>query len=113
MKINIKLLNIIIDNIERYIITKISFNNFGKMHQNELINIQNKILNKYNQLIDLNIICSIRSTSMKESIIKHHHRLLKYSTYIYNEYKSTNILELSSKLKLSPMTIIRFVFDKL
>ncbi len=113
MKISIKLLNIIADDIEKYIITKITFNNFGKLHNDELINIHQKIFNKFNQSIDLNIICSVRSTYMKESIIKHHHRLLKYSTYIYNEYKTQNILKLSSKLNLSPMTIIRFVFNKL
>ena len=113
MKINIKLLNIISDNVEKYIITKISFNNFGIIKENELINIQQKVLTKFNQLIDQNIIASIRSAYMKEFIIKHHHRLNKYSSYILDNYKSTDILELSSKLSLSPMTIIRFVFDKI
>jgi len=113
IKINKKLLNIISDNIEKYIITKIAFNNFGKLSEDELIIIQNKVLNKFNILIDLNIITSIRSSYIKESIIKHHHRLLKYSSFILDKYKSTNILELSHKLSLSPITIIKFVFEKL
>jgi hypothetical protein len=49
-------------------------------------NIQNKVFNRFNQLIDLNIIASIRSAYMKESIIKYHHRLNKYSIYILNNY---------------------------
>jgi hypothetical protein len=112
MKINIKLLNIVSDSIENYIISKILYNNFGKISDDELTNIQQKVFNKFNQLINLHIIASIKSAYMKESIIKHHHRLNKYSVDILNNYKSTNILELSSKFNLSPMTIIRFIFDK-
>jgi hypothetical protein len=112
MNINIKLLNIIPDNIEKYVVSKILFNNFGKILDSDLIIIQKKILKRYNKSINKHIIGSIKSTYMKESIMKHHHRLFKYSNYILNNYKLNNILILSKKFNLSPMTIIRFVLEK-
>ena len=112
MNINIKLLNILSDNIEQYIISIISLSSFGAITDKELIKIQNKVLIKYNITINLQIIASIISTYKKDYIIKHYYRLSKYQKYILDNYKSKGIIYLVYKIKLSPMTILRFIFSK-
>ena len=111
MKITIRLLNVLPDHIEKYIISKMQFNSFGKTSKKELIKIHHNIYNKFNKKVNLQIINSIKSTFMKESIIKHHHRLEKYSKYILDNYHNNQLLELSTKFNLSPMTLIRYIFE--
>jgi len=111
MKLTVKLINILPDQIEKYIIKKLPLNSFGITHNSELIKIQQQINNKFGKNINLNIISSIKSTYMKESIIKHHHRLEKYSKYIIDNYHNMSILALCSKLNLSPMTLLRFILE--
>lgn len=48
MKLNIKNINIIQDDIEKYILIKIT-KTFGQILDNELINIQSKVYNKFNK----------------------------------------------------------------
>jgi hypothetical protein len=50
---------------------------------------------------------------MKNFIIKNHYNLDKNSKLILQDYSKEGILKLSEKYNLSPMTIIRFIFDQL
>jgi hypothetical protein len=115
-KININIKNIIPDKIEQFIITKINKKPpscYGKITDNELNQINKYILNSYNINLNLHIIASIKSSYMKNFIIKNHYNLDKNSKLILQDYSKEGILKLSEKYNLSPMTIIRFIFDKL
>ncbi len=112
MKIKIKLKNIVPDYIEKYVCTKIRLDSFGTTPESELLKIQQSINNKFNYNIHLQIINSIKSTYIKESIMKHHHRLKKYSKHIIDSYLKVSILDLSIKFNLSPMTLLRFILEQ-
>jgi hypothetical protein len=74
--------------------------------------IANKVHEKYRVSIDPKIIVSINSSFMKNYIIEHYNNLSKYSNKILNDYNNINVLKLSEKYDLSPVTIIKFIFEK-
>ena len=115
-KININIKNIIPDEIEKFIIKNINKNapeSYSQITDSELDKIGNKVLETYKLNINKHIIASIKSAYMKNFIIKNYFTLNKNSKAILDGYSKDGVLKLSSKFNLSPMTIIRFVFDSL
>lgn len=115
-KIDINIKNIIPNEIEKFIIKKINKNapeSYGIIKDSELETIGTQVFNTYKLNINKHIIASIKSGYMKNFIIKNHFILKKNSKFILDEYPKDGVLSLSTKFNLSPMTIIRFVFDHL
>jgi hypothetical protein len=108
----------ILDKIEKYIISVINtkppicysrLSNEEKIILQEKI-IKNKILNKDN-LINMEIINSIRSSFIKNKMIRNHHFLNKNIINITNDYTSRiNILKLTEKYDISPLNLLRTIF---
>ncbi len=107
----------ILDKIEKYIISEINTQPpfcYSRLSDEEKIILQekiikNKILNKDN-LINMEIINSIRSSFIKNKMIKNHHFLNKNIINITNDYAShMNILELSKKYDISPLNLLRTI----
>ena len=106
--------NGILDNIEKYIIHNI-INlpiNYGEMKEKDINTIINKVYKKYNINLSSNIIKSINSSYMKNHIIENHRNLYKYGALLEKYYPVKKILSLSSTYKLSPITIIKYIFEK-
>ena len=115
-KININLKNIIPDEIEKFIIQKINKTppeSYGYIMESELDQVNKLILDKYKININKHIIASIKSGYMKNYIIKNYFNLNKNSKDILKEYSKDSVIKLSGKFNLSPMTIIRFVFNNI
>jgi hypothetical protein len=115
-KININIKNIIPDEIEKFIIKKINKNapeSYGKITDSELDNIEKQVFQTFKFYINKHIIASIKSGYMKNYIIKNYFNLNKNSKDILEGYKKDGVLKLSSKFNLSPMTLVRYVFDNL
>ena len=113
-KININIKNIIPDEIEKFIIKKINKNApqcYGQITDIELNQVHKEVYDNYKININKHIIASIKSGYMKNYIIKNHFILNKNSKSILNDYSKDGVLKLSTKFNLSPMTIIRFIFD--
>jgi hypothetical protein len=79
---------------------------FGKADKKKI----NKLSIKYN--VDSNILKSLRSQLLKEKVIKRHFLVKKYKLDILNDYQSNDILWLSNKYDISPMTIIRMIIEE-
>ena len=79
---------------------------FGKADKKKI----NKLSIKYN--VDSNILKSLRSQFLKEKVIKRHFLVKKYKLDILNDYQSNDILWLSNKYDISPMTIIRMIIEE-
>ena len=115
-KININIKNIIPDEIEKFIIQKINKTppeSYGQITETELDNVNKIVFDKYEININKHIIASIKSGYMKNYIIKNFFNLNKNSKDILNGYSKDGVIKLTTKYNLSPMTIIRFVFDKI
>lgn len=115
-KININIKNIIPDEIEKFIIQKINKippESYGQITETELDNVNKIVFDKYKININKHIIASIKSGYMKNYIIKNFFNLNKNSKDILNGYSKDGVIKLTTKYNLSPMTIIRFVFDKI
>jgi hypothetical protein len=113
-KITINIKNIIPDEIEKFIIKKINKNApecYSEITDDELNQINKKVFETFNININNHIIASIKSAYIKNYIIKNYFILNKNSKYILENYSKDGVLKLSNKFNLSPMTIIRFVFD--
>jgi len=113
-KININIKNIISDQIEKYIIKKINKNApecYSTITDTELNQVHKNVSDTFKININKQIIASIKSGYMKNYIIKNHFSLNKNSKTILENYSKDGVLKLSAKYNLSPMTIIRFVFD--
>lgn len=113
-KININIKNIISDEIEKFIINKINKNAptcYGNITDSELDQVHKVVFDNYKININKHIIASIKSAYIKNYIIKNHFILNKNSKSILNDYQKDGVLKLSAKFNLSPMTIIRYVFD--
>lgn len=82
------------------------------MPQSEIDRIAMKVKKLYNNNINPKIVISINSSFMKNYIIEHYNNLSKYSNKILNDYNNINVLKLSEKYDLSPVTIIKFIFEK-
>ena len=115
-----KTLNIkkIPNNIEKFIINHINFNppNCYKKPSNQELRAYNDLfinenIQKYN--INLNTILSIRSSFVKEKIIKNHHKLVQKISKILDDYENNNdILFISKKYDGSPLNILRLIFNQ-
>jgi len=115
-KININIKNIIPNEIEQFIIKKINKNapeSYGKITDSELDTIEKLVFESYKLKINKHIIASIKSGYMKNYIIKNFFNLKKNSKSILDGYPKDGVLKLSAKFNISPMTIIRFVFNNL
>ena len=113
-KININIKNIIPDDIEKFIIKNINKNApqcYGEITDHELDQVNKNVFETYKININKHIIASIKSGYMKNYIIKNHFTLDKNKKSILEDYSKDGVLKLSAKFNLSPMTIIRFVFD--
>ena len=116
INIDIKNINIIPDEIEKFIIKNLNKNapeSYSQITDLELDKIKKNVFDTFKLDINKHIIASIKSAYMKNYIIKNHFTLNKNSKIIIDEYPKIGVLKLSTKFNLSPMTIIRFVFDKL
>lgn len=112
MNINIK--NIISNEIEKFIIKKINKNApdfFNQITNFELTNIKKQVLQIFKLNINKYIIISIRSAYIKNYIIKNYFIINKNSKIILEDYVKYGVMKVSSKFNISPMTIIRFVFN--
>jgi hypothetical protein len=115
-KININIKNIIPDEIEKFIIKKINKNapeSYSQITDTELELVGEKVFETYKLKINKHIIASVKSAYMKNYIIKNFFNLNKNSKSILDGYPKDGVLKLSARFNISPMTIIRFVFDKL
>ena len=100
--------------LERKILKIIDLTNYGKLSDEEIKILKNKIKkynNKYkknlNYPIDIAFILSLRSAYIKDKLLKRHHLLEKNIKKIYPIYQKYNILKISLKFDFSPMTIFR------
>lgn len=101
---------IIPNEIEKYI-TKYIQIDYDRISDERLKIMQQKIKNKYNITIDTNIIASMKHNFMKNHIITNFYKLNKHSHTIQKLYEKNNIVSLSKKIKLSPMTIMKFILE--
>jgi hypothetical protein len=110
--------NFLSDKIEKYIISEINTKSpecYADLSNEEKLNLQNKIINNKvlnkDKIINMEIIKSIRSSLIKNKIIKNHHFLIKNINNITNDYNShMNILELTRKYDISPLNLLRIIF---
>ena len=115
-KININIKNIIPNEIENFIIKKLNKNapeSYAKIKDLELNTIEKQVYDTFKIKINKHIIASIKSVYMKNYIIKNYFNLNKNSKSILDEYPKDGVLKLSAKFNISPMAIIRLVFNKL
>ena len=104
--------------IEKLILSKINFTPYkcyGKPDKIELNVYDNlikeDILKKYN--ITINIILSIRSSNIKEKMIKNYGKLQYNFKNIINDYNNNiDILSISTKYDGSPLNLLRLIFTK-
>lgn len=79
---------------------------FNKLDDDSLKNITEKIN------INPKIIISYRNQLLKQLNLNNHHIVKNNLNKLLNEYKTTNILELSKIYKLSPVSLIRIIIKK-
>ena len=91
------------NNMRNDVLNNISFN---KISEEKL----DKISEKYK--INKNIILSYRNQLIKEYIIFNYYKINSKIEYIIKEYENNNILDISKKLKYSPMSIMRLIIKK-
>jgi len=78
---------------------------FGVAIDNDLLELEKKFK------VNINIIKSLRSQLIKEKVIKTHYLVKKFKKNIIKDYENYDILLLSKKYDLSPMTIMRMVIE--
>ena len=103
------------DAIEKYIIDKTKSappKSYRKIKYKKINKIITSIYKKFNTKLNDRIIISINSSYMKDYIVKHYNNLYKYQNQILENYSSMDILELSKRFDLSPVTIFKLVFEK-
>lgn len=117
-KTNIKT-NLIPDIVEKKIIDTIDKNPpqcYNFISEIEIKNLFNLIINNPSNIkysIDIDQIISIRSSFIKNRMIKTYFKLVAKSKKIIELYnKKYNIIELSKRFDGSPLTIIRIIFNK-
>ncbi len=125
MNIQLKIINQIPDHIEKYIIKKINKKSpqmYGPISDYEINFIYSKLKSKFKSSWPKSepksepnykqIITSIKSSYIKDYMIKKHYRLNKYKSKLIKKYnQDKNILYLSQKYKISPMTILRMILE--
>jgi hypothetical protein len=119
MNYNLEINDIIPDEVEKDIITllnKKAPSCYAIISEKEKLFLEKNIINhnnykKYN--ITYDIIKSIRSSYIKNKMIKRHHFLIKNTNSIIKDYKEgINILEISKKYDGSPLNIMRIILLK-
>ncbi len=107
------------DSIEKFIITKLNKKppkSYAEITNDELNYVYNETIKKYPENkfeISKDLIKSIRSSYMKNYMIKKHKNLFYNSKKIYNDYENNmDILDLTKKYDVSPLNILREVFKK-
>lgn len=98
------------NDIEKYII-KNTHKTFRKLFDKELNNVRNKVKSKYNIEIDINLIASINSSFIKNFIIEKNYRIKKYKSNILSYYPNYDVIKLSKKYGISPMTIMNLIIN--
>jgi len=115
MNIQIKIINKIPDNVEKYIIKKINKKapeSFGPITDSEINYVRTRIKTKFDYDINPHIIGSVKSAYMKDQIILTHYKLNKYKSDLIKKYQQKkNVLKLSKRYGLSPMTIMRYILE--
>lgn len=113
-------------NIEKYIINNVktqynSMNLFVPFNDKSCNNLISHVNKQFNNKISCNLINSIKSAFVKQTIVKYNYRLEKNAKFIKNVYseseelfnykkKFKNPIELiSEKYILSPLNIVRFI----
>jgi hypothetical protein len=102
------------DRIEKYIIKKTKKSApkcYRKLKNKTIDKVIDKVKSKFNMNISKSLVISINSSYMKSYIISHYNNLEKNKNKILKEYNHMNILELSGKYDLSPVTILKLVFE--
>ena len=106
--------------IEKFILSNINLKppkSYTKISNTELSNVYEKSIQTFpnnQEQISKNVIQSIKANWIKNHMITHHKNLLINSKQILKSYKNnSNVLELSERYDVSPLNIIRFVFNKL
>ena len=105
--------------IEKFIISNLNLTppgSYGKINLTDLSNIINITKNKfsdYKNMITPSLIISLRSSFMKNYMIINHKNINNNSVKIINDYNNKiNVLDISKKYDISPLNIIRFIFNK-
>ena len=115
MNIEIKIINQIPNYVEKYIIKKINKKapeSFGPISDSEINFVKTKVKTKFDLDINPHIIRSIKSAYMKNEIILTHYKLNQYGSKLIKKYNlKKNVLRLSKRYGLSPMTILRYVLE--
>jgi hypothetical protein len=104
------------DEIEKYIIKIINkkpYYSYSKINNDELDNIYNTILQKYNiDNLNKNIILSIRASYVKNHMINNHKNINYNKKKIIMDYNNNiNILEISTRYDISPLNLLRYIFS--
>lgn len=71
------------------------------------INLINDLSNKYS--VNSNLLISLRSQFLKNKVIQTHYLIKKHKSNLITQYKNTNILELTKKYDIAPLTIMRLI----
>ena len=71
------------------------------------INLINDLSDKYS--INSNLLISLRSQILKNKVIKKHYLIKKHKLNIISQYRNTNILDLTKKYDIAPLTIMRLI----
>ena len=103
------------DKIEKYIIKKTKKpapKCYQRLTDSTIDKIINKVKHRFNKTINRHVIISINSSYMKDYIINNYYKLKQNENKIIKEYPHTNILLLSQKYDLSPVTIFKLVFEQ-
>jgi hypothetical protein len=115
LNINIKSLP---NNIEKFVISILNLKPpycYGFINTLELNNVVIKTKNKfknYENMITKKLIKSIRASFMRNFMMFNHKNLTINSKNIYSDYKNDiDVLDISKKYDISPLNIIRFIFD--
>lgn len=108
MKILIKNISTLSDEAEKYILNILPTKEYGHIN---IENIINNFKKKFKYNINKSVVESIRSSFMKESIIKNFYKLNKFNNEIMYDYNTMNVLSLSKKYDLSPMSIMKSVIN--
>ena len=104
------------DKIEKYIIkllNKKPYECYSKITNNELNSIYDEISNLFNNKnITKNIILSIRASYVKNHMIINHKNIYSNKKKIIVDYNNNfNILQISKKYDVSPLNLLRLIFD--
>jgi hypothetical protein len=100
----------LLDDIEKYII-KHTHKTFRRLTDEELNKVRQKVTNKFHIDISTNIISSINSSYIKNFIIEKYYRVNKYKNRILSMYPNYDIIKISKKYGISPMTIMKIIIE--